>query len=140
MISSFTDLFKEETSAGDIAVFTGVMGSEKDCDDECKKKKLLKKELKESAVGLVGRTGVADAANHVTASLRAEFKKIVKRLGGKTVARQLLAEMNAGGPLGESNVNCSKMISSLEVLYDNAPTKRVKDAVDELLDILDTDC
>ena len=52
--------------------------------------------LDESAVGLVGRTGTKDAQAHVTPELRAEFKKIVKKLGGKTVARQLLAEMNAG--------------------------------------------
>ena len=59
--------------------------------------------LKESAVGLVGRTGAADAKAHVGEALRAEFKKIVKKIGGKTVARQLLAEMNAGGPIVESD-------------------------------------
>jgi len=59
--------------------------------------------LFESAVGLVGRTGAADAKAHVSAELRAEFKKVVKALGGKTVARQLLAEMNAGGPIEESS-------------------------------------
>jgi len=58
--------------------------------------------LFESAVGLVGRTGAADAKAHVGPELRAEFKKIVKKIGGKTVARQLLAEMNAGGPIEES--------------------------------------
>jgi len=59
--------------------------------------------LFESAVGSIGRTGSADAKAHVGPELRNEFKKIVKKLGGKTVARQLLAEMNAGGPLGESD-------------------------------------
>lgn len=92
-IKSFKDLFSEETSAGDIAVFTGRMNLS---DEEDEDTGILKKDLKESPVGKVGRTGSADAANHVTAELRAEFKKIVKKLGGKTVARQLLAEMNAG--------------------------------------------
>ena len=62
----------------------------------------FKEALKESAVGMVGRTGAIDAKAHVTAELRAEFKKIVKKLGGKTVARQLLAEMNAGGAIEET--------------------------------------
>jgi len=60
-------------------------------------------ELFESAVGSVGRTGAADAKAHVGPDLRAEFKKIVKKIGGKTVARQLLAEMNAGGPIEETD-------------------------------------
>ena len=64
-------------------------------------KKLFETAIDESAVGMVGRTGVADAKAHVGAELRAEFKKIVKKIGGKTVARQLLAEMNAGGPIEE---------------------------------------
>jgi len=58
--------------------------------------------LFESAVGLVGRTGAADAKAHVSEELRTEFKMMVKKLGGKTVARQLLAEMNAGGAIQES--------------------------------------
>ena len=59
--------------------------------------------LFESAVGMVGRTGAADAKAHVSEELRTEFKAMVKKLGGKTVARQLLAEMNAGGPIEESD-------------------------------------
>lgn len=89
--NSFKDLFAEETSSGDIAVFTPPMNLQK--------KKLPEEEdeeIQESPVGAVGRTGYADADAHVTAALRAEFKKIVKKLGGKTVARKLLAEMNAG--------------------------------------------
>lgn len=60
---------------------------------KCKKKKDAQNE---SAVGLVGRTGIQDAKNHISDELRKEFRRIVKALGGKTVARQLLAEMNAG--------------------------------------------
>ena len=105
---NFKKLFQEETSSGDIAVFTGKLGDKKkqktpmhkkcasDNSDDCIKT------LKESPVGSVGRTGASDAKAHVNAKLRAEFKKIVKALGGKTVARQLLAEMNAGGAIDES--------------------------------------
>lgn len=63
---------------------------------------LEESKIVESPVGTVGRTGANDAKAHVNAELRAEFKKIVKKLGGKTVARQLLAEMNAGGVLEEA--------------------------------------
>jgi len=52
------------------------------------------KELFESPVGSVGRTGTKDAEAHVTDELRAEFKKIVKKLGGVSVARQLILELN----------------------------------------------
>jgi len=90
--------FFEETNAGDIAQATPTMakmhtkcthGPDEKCD-KCKDK------LDESPVGSVGRTGRVDAEAHVTPELRAKFKKIVKALGGKTVARQLLSEMNAG--------------------------------------------
>ena len=52
-------------------------------------------ELFESPVGSIGRTGAADAIAYVTPELRAEFKKIVKKIGGKSVAKELLATMNA---------------------------------------------
>lgn len=68
----------------------------------------------ESAVGMVGRTGAMDAKAHVTAELRAKFKKIVKELGGKTVARQLLAEMNAGGAIED---NLSENLNESAVMY-----------------------
>lgn len=64
----------------------------------------FKEALTESPVGMVGRTGAIDAKAHVTPELRAEFKKLVKKLGGKTVARQLLAEMNAGGVIEEAEL------------------------------------
>jgi len=82
--------FLEDTASADIAQTEPKLGLTKkcpkeDCDD-----------LDESPVGKVGRTGVLDAKAHVSDTLRAQFKKIVKQLGGKTVARQLLAEMNSG--------------------------------------------
>jgi len=57
--------------------------------EECQKKR-----LQESPVGSIGRTGAKDAEEYVSDELRAEFKKIVKKIGGKTVARLLLNTMN----------------------------------------------
>jgi len=52
----------------------------------------------ESPVGKVGRTTDAEALAHIENSdLAKEFRKIVKKLGGKNVARQLLAGMNTAG-------------------------------------------
>jgi hypothetical protein len=99
--------FLEGTVASDIAQSTGSMGLQKkkrkgqgsgDCpcktdpeSEECKEKQALK----ESPVGSVGRTGAKDAIEYITPELRAEFKRIVKKLGGKTVAKELLNTMNA---------------------------------------------
>ena len=52
------------------------------------------KDILESPVGIVGRTGYRDVEKHVTDELRKRFKKIVKELGGKTVAQHLLNTMN----------------------------------------------
>ena len=52
----------------------------------------------ESPVGKVGRTKDSEAAEHIEGSdLAKKFRKIVKQLGGKNVARQLLAQMNQKG-------------------------------------------
>lgn len=51
--------------------------------------------LVESPVGLVGRTGVKDAQEYINPELKKEFTKIVKALGGKTVARMLLNNLGA---------------------------------------------
>jgi len=56
------------------------------------------KEVTESPVGMVGRTRDSEALSHIESSeLAKEFRKIVKKLGGKNVARQLLAGMNNSG-------------------------------------------
>ncbi|MCD6435671.1 MAG: hypothetical protein J7L15_04725 [Clostridiales bacterium] len=108
---NFTDLFKEETSSGDIAVFTGRLGDDKGCEDkdtECKKKRLLRKELSElselsefneTAPGQVGRTGYADADRHLSENpeLIKRFKKIIKELGGLTSTRKLLQQFDSKG-------------------------------------------
>jgi len=51
-------------------------------------------DLKESPVGMVGRTKDAEAMEHIENSgLEKRFRKIVKELGGLSVARQLLQRM-----------------------------------------------
>lgn len=84
----FKEVFEEGTTSADIAQTSGKIG--KLLCEKCGQ------EMNESPVGSIGRTGVADAAAYVTPELRAKFKKLVKEMGGKTVARQLLAEMNPG--------------------------------------------
>ena len=54
---------------------------------------LPKKFILESAVGTPGRTTVKDAEDHINDELIAEFKKIIKKLGGKTVAKVLLDKL-----------------------------------------------
>lgn len=49
--------------------------------------------MNESAVGTPGRTTVKDAEEHINDELIAEFKKIIKKLGGKTVAKVLLDKL-----------------------------------------------
>lgn len=91
----FKEVFEEGTVSADIAQTSGKLEPVR----RRERKRLCEKcgaEMNESPVGSIGRTGVADAANHVTPELRAKFKKLVKELGGKTVAKQLLAEMNTG--------------------------------------------
>ena len=101
-MKSFKDIF-EDTVSADIAQATtgpGKMqrrGKDKDCP--CKKdpmsEECQRKRLGESPVGSIGRTGVKDAIEYISPELRAKFKKIVKELGGKTVARELLNTMNS---------------------------------------------
>ena len=60
------------------------------------------KELMESPVGFVGRTKKSEAEEHIAnTDLEKKFKKIVKELGGKTVARQLLATLDSKGDTPE---------------------------------------
>lgn len=48
------------------------------------------RELIESPVGSPGRTGTKDAQNYISDDLIKQFDAIVKKLGGKTVAKQIL--------------------------------------------------
>jgi len=57
-------------------------------------------QIQESPVGVVGRTSNAEAQDHIsTNGLEKEFAKIVQKLGGKTAARLLLANMNSQGKI-----------------------------------------
>lgn len=50
-------------------------------------------QVDESAVGAPGRTTVKDAEDHIDDELVTEFKKIIKKIGGKTVAKVLLDKL-----------------------------------------------
>ncbi len=97
--SCFRELFSEDTSTGDIAVFTGKMPS-KDCDceklDDCSCE-----DITETAPGVVGRTGYADADKHLSDNpeLIKRFKKIVKELGGITATRKLMMQLSSTGTI-----------------------------------------
>lgn len=62
-------------------------------------REIIKKEnIQESPVGSVGRTKDSEALEHIENSdLARKFRKIVKELGGKAVARNLLSGMNQKG-------------------------------------------
>ncbi len=92
-MKSFKELFNEEdifdsTSSADIAQHSGNLYGNDDEDDE---------EVSESPVFTVGRNGAQDILDYITPAIKKEFKDLVKKIGGKTVARKLLDEMNAAG-------------------------------------------
>ena len=68
--------------------------------------------INESPVGAVGRTSQADALNYITPALKNEFFKLVKMLGGKMVARELINSLRSDTtPLkkdGDSTLNVSE--------------------------------
>ena len=74
---------------------------------------LPKKFILESAVGTPGRTTVKDAEEHINDELLAEFKKIIKKLGGKTVAKVLLDKLS-------QKVEIKDEIEHIEDLIDNS--------------------
>ena len=84
--------------------------------------KHVRNKVNESPVGSVGRTSSKDAEGHLTANpeLIARFRKIVRELGGKTVAMLLLNKMSI--PAGDMTVSESE-IESLEEMLDEAVGK-----------------
>ena len=58
----------------------------------------FKEYLQESPVGQPGRTGMADAQAHISDDLIKDFENIVKKLGGKTVARAILGGFKPAKP------------------------------------------
>ena len=74
---------------------------------------LPKKFILESAVGTPGRTTVKDAEEHINDELLAEFKKIIKKLGGKTVAKVLLDKLGQKAEIKDE-------IDHIEDIIDNS--------------------
>ena len=127
----------EGTVASDIAQASGKVGK---LALFRKKKKEDEEDCDESAVGAVGRTDAKSALAHLSPELKKQFRKLLKAVGGKTVMRYLLAD--APLQLGEGVSNyCDDARSSLEKIQGFASTsKRLKNAIDDVLDIMDTDC
>lgn len=69
--------------------------------------------MNESAVGTPGRTTVKDAEDHINDELLAEFKKIIKKLGGKTVAKVLLDKLGQKAEIKDE-------IDHIEDIIDNS--------------------
>jgi hypothetical protein len=69
--------------------------------------------INESAVGTPGRTTEKDAEEHINDELIAEFKKIVKKLGGKTVAKVLLDKLGQKAEIKDE-------IEHIEDIIDNS--------------------
>ena len=69
--------------------------------------------INESAVGKPGRTTTKDAEEHIDDELVAEFKKIIKKLGGKTVAKVLLDKLGQKSEIKDE-------IEHIEDLIDNS--------------------
>ena len=127
---SFKDLFKE-TDSGDIAIFTPAMKlskKEKKCTKDCE-------EIEESAVGSIGRTDAISAMAHLSPELKKRFRKLLKDIGGKTVMRYLLSDT----PLQEDMNGKLRgdIKSSLYTLQSNCNSKKMEDAIDEVLDLID---
>lgn len=74
---------------------------------------LPKKFIMESAVGKPGRTTEKDAEEHINDELVAEFKKIIKKLGGKTVAKVLLDKLGQKAEIKDE-------IDHIEDIIDNS--------------------
>ena len=124
--------FLEDTSSGDIASYTPKMKMSKVCET-------CGQPLNESPVGVVGRTDSKSALAHLSPDLKKRFRKLLKDVGGKTVIRYLLADT----PLQERNLSRVDICSNAEQALDDLSTiasKRLRDAIENVYDIMDTDC
>jgi len=88
-------------------------------------REIIKKEnIHESLVGQVGRTKDSEALEHIENSDAAKrFRKIVRELGGKTVARQLLAGMSPSG----NKVSVSTTKVNIQEAKTMSPNKFLRD-------------
>jgi len=73
---------------------------------------LPKKFILESAVGKPGRTTEKDAEDHIDDELVAEFRKIIKKLGGKTVAKVLLDKLGQKSEIKDEIEHIEDMIDN----------------------------
>jgi len=91
------------------------------------------KELAESPVGKVGRTKDHEAQEHIEGTnLEVKFRKLVKELGGKNVAKQLLAKMDIKDrkPVTEGTETPEKYLrNSGYKIKDEEPTKEGKELI-----------
>ena len=106
------------------------------------------KEITESPVGKVGRTKEEEALAHIeNTNLAVKFRKIVRELGGKNVARQLLAGMDpVGRRVEESNESVESFIRDMgyKIKEEKAGVKqkeiifyKLEDANDALEDLIE---
>ena len=88
--------FLESTVAADIAQATAPSKIQKrEKCKECNETPCVCDEITESPVGSVGRTGKADAENHLSnPQIRKQLKKLIRQAGGKTVILQMLKTFN----------------------------------------------
>lgn len=88
--------------------------------------------LDESAVGQRGRTSSEEVTTHVkdNPALYKEFKKIVKKLGGKSVARKLLDTMSM--PIGW-DIHESEIAEEAEEILESVVNE--VDKQDNIIDI-----
>jgi len=130
----------EDTVSSDIAQSSGKMApiTKKLKCTKCKKVPCECNSLKESPVGSVGRTDANSALAHLSPELKKRFRKLLKDVGGKTVMRYLLS--NAPIQEGLKGGLKSDIESTLYTIQQNCKSKKMFDAVDEVLDLMDTEC
>ena len=94
--------------------------------------------LQESPVGMVGRTKDIEAAEHIeNSNIAKEFRKIVKKLGGKNVARQLLAGMDNSGTKVEVTDGKINEHVHVDKLYDALDGKDSEEFIMAMYDWFD---
>jgi len=81
----------------------------------------------ESPVGQVGRTRDSEALDHIeNTDVASRFKKIVKELGGKQVAKQLLMSMGKSTVTEAQSIEAYLRSAGYKIKAEN-PTKKGKE-------------
>jgi hypothetical protein len=94
------------------------------------------KELLESPVGKKGRTSVKDAHAHISPELEKEFFKLVKLMGGKTVADVLLNNITVA-TVGTSDSNLKKYQDNNHV--DATKGRKINEDHDDIVEKTDAE-